>query len=594
MKVNYEDFKEALVKTTDERHIDEAVIRNAVCEAISKAYLNEINMKDLNVVARINEETHNIDLYQLFNVVDEVTDDEKEMDLEEAKEYDPDAVVGETIIELPVEIESLSRGSVDTAKSIIRQQIREAEKAAVYEEYKSKKNDLVYGTVDSYKEHSVIVNIGKTLALLPGKEMISGEVLPKNTPIQFVIIEVNNTKSRSQLQVVVSRASAMLVRRLFEREVQELNDGTVEIKAMGRIAGERTKMAVYSSNPDVDPCGACIGKGGQRVNDIKELLSGEKIDIFEWSDNDIELIRNALAPAEIDFVVKGYIPKDSESEDDKKDGYIVVVQEDQTTLAIGKNGSNVKCVSRLLSKPNHQVNVDIKTREQLEELGMDVVELEKEAQKLHEEFEAEAARKEVERREREAREAEEKRLASYERLMAQTQQQQQAEPASEEVFEPEYIPEEMQDVLSARVQNDIDMMPEEPEEAPAEEKPAAKKETKAPAETSEDKDTSKKHVNLEEVAAKNTYVSKFEDFADSKSQKEETKKKSYRKKKTEEPEEKRLSAEEIEELKQKAQDNRPIYTEEELAEIEAQEYEDEYDDDIDYDEYEDYYDDEDN
>ena len=417
---------------------------------------------------------------------------------------------------------------------------------------------------------------------MPNSATIPNETLKEDEMIRVVITDVKKETKGSQ--VLVSRADPMLVRRLFENEVPEIYDGIVEIKAISREAGERTKMAVFSRNPDIDPIGACIGQRGQRVQSIIDDLHGEKIDIFEWNDDITELVRNALAPAEIDFVV----PQDD-------DNLLVVVDEDQLSLAIGKQGKNVKLAVKLTGQ-----KIDIKTKEDLAEMGLDYDALAVEAEAKREEIRIEAEKKRQERLEAEARVEEEKRLAAA----AAKIEAQKAQLSSDEEEESEYIPEEMQEIMSERLRDEIASKPQEEEkaeeetvevveeveeEAPVEE--VKEKPKKEPKDTSDVKE-SKKHADLEEMAAKNTYVSMYEDLTDTKAKKDD---KPKRKKKKNDDDEYKVSTKDLEELKKNlsAQDNLPIYTEEELAEIEAQEYEDEYDDDIDYDEYEEYYDDED-
>ena len=586
MKIKYKDMIEAFAEVEDKRNISMDVILEALTEAMAKAFKKDAELNDIDVYATINEKEKTIDIYQNYTVVEEVEDDELEISLEDAKEFKKDAVIGD-VISQKKEITGMSRAAANLAKSVVRQKIREAEKDAVYNEYISQLHDLVFGVVESVKPKFVLVNLGKTVALMPNSATIPTETLKEDDMIRVVITDVKKDGKGSQ--VLVSRADPMLVKRLFENEVPEIYDGIVEIKAISREAGERTKMAVFSRNPDIDPIGACIGQRGQRVQSIIDDLHGEKIDIFEWNDDITELVTNSLAPAEIDFVV----PQDD-------DNILVLVNEDQLSLAIGKQGKNVKLAVKLTGK-----KIDIKTKADLEEMGLDYETLKVEAEAKREEIRIEAEKKRQERLEAEAREEEEKRLAAA----AAKIEAQKALVEDEE--DAEFIPEEMQEIMSEKLRNEIAQKPVEEEkeettdetvveettteevvEEAQEEVVVEEKPKKEPKDTSEVKE-SKKHADLEEMAAKNTYVSKYEDFTESSSKQNDTKPK--RKKKKNDDDDYKVSTKDLEELKKNlsAQENLPIYTEEELAEIEAEEYEDEYDDDIDYDEYEEYYDDED-
>ena len=585
MELNYKDMIKALNAVEEERNIPIEIVKEALKEAMAKAYKKDAELSDIEVVAEINEKTKTIDLYQLYEVVEDVFDDELEISLEDAKGYKEDAVIGDKI-KIKKELTSMSRAAATLAKNVMRQKIREAEKVAIYDEYIDQLHEMVLGIVESVKDKFVLVNLGKTVALMPNSASIRNERIVEGQKLRVVITEVNKETKGSQ--VLVSRADPLLVKRLFEKEVPEIFQGTVEIKAIAREAGERTKMAVYSKNPEIDPIGACIGQRGQRVQSIIDDLHGEKIDIFEWNDDITELVTNSLAPAEVDFVV----PQDD-------DNLLVLVNEDQLSLAIGKQGKNVKLAVKLTGK-----KIDIKTKEELAEMGLDYDKLAAEAEIKREEMRKEVERKEIERLEREAKEAEEKRMEAAKKLIEENQNK---TTSVEE--EDDWIPEEMQEIVNDRVRNEIAMKPEdaeeESEEVTTEEEPEVVEEKvveevveKEEVEDNEkvvEKEPTKKHADLEKMAAENTYVSVFEKLTDtSKGKQNEAKPK--RKKKKNDDEEYKVSNKELEEqIKEKLnlENNRPIYTEEELAEIEAEEY-DEYDDDIDYDEYEDYYDDEDN
>lgn len=597
MELNYKNMLKALALVEDEKNISEEVILDALKEAMAKAYKKNAELQDIDVVAEINEKKKTIDLYQNYTVVasdDDVEDDELEIGLAEAKAYDANAEVG-GIIRRPVEMTDMSRAAVSIAKNVLRQKIREAEKVSVYNEYIDKKDDMVLGEVESVKDKFVLVNLGKATALMPRSAQIPNERLREGQQIRVVIKEVNKETKGSQ--VLVSRADPMLVKRLFEKEVPEIYDGTVEIKAIAREVGDRTKMAVISHNPDVDPIGACIGPKGQRVQRIIEELKGEKIDIFTYSDDLTELVKNALAPASVIAV----IPQSDAH------NLLVIVEEDQLSLAIGKRGKNARLAVKLINR-----NIDIKTRRDIEDMGMDYDALIEEAEARREEIRRENLRRENQRKIEEAKAKAEERIAEGHRKL-------EALGGKAEAEDDDFIPDEMMEGLDDRVYESIDLSTNEEgkEEEPViqeieevsetEEEPAVEvveEETEEDTEevfeeTMEKKPESRKHANLEEMAANNTYVSRFEKLADTSKPKQDTKfRKKNRKKDEESPY--KVSNKELEKaLKDKLAANKaaakPIYTEEELAEIQAQqEAEEEREYDIDYDEYEDFYDEDDN
>ncbi|MBQ6488621.1 MAG: transcription termination/antitermination protein NusA [Solobacterium sp.] len=598
MELKYKDMIKALNAIEDERKIPESVVLDALKEAMAKAYKKDAELSDINVEAEINDKKQTIDIFQIYNIVEEVEDDELEISLEEARELQKDAELGGTI-RRKVEITEMSRAAATLARNVMRQKIREAEKVAVYNEYIDQKDEMVLGVVESVKDKFTLVNLGKTVAMMPRSAEIPGERLVEGQRLRVVITEVNKDTKGSQ--VLVSRADPMLVRRLFEKEVPEIFQGTIEIKAIAREAGERTKMAVLSHNPDVDPIGACIGQRGARVQEIIDELHGEKIDIFQWNDDITQLVKNALAPADIKAVLPG--------DDDRS--LLVIVDNDQLSLAIGKRGKNARLAVKLT---NHKI--DIKTRAELEEMGKDYDELAARAEIRKEEMRLERERLERERQEAEARAAEEKRLAQ----LAELQKAKANEPESDEPEE--LIPEEMQEAVVEKIHTEFAMKSEEeeaeaetpvetaepetaeePVEEPVEEPEEVKPEEPEPEEEIQEeepeesepeeqpvKTSSRSHANLEEMASKNDYVSVFEKFAGS--SKPKTSDKPKRKKRKSDEDEFKTRNKDLEaQLKKDVNpDFKPVYTQEELDEIEyLQELEEESQYDIDYDEYEDYY-----
>ncbi|MBR2768023.1 MAG: transcription termination/antitermination protein NusA [Solobacterium sp.] len=598
MKIDYKELIKALSGIEDERRISEEVLQDALKEALAKAYKKDMELSDINIEVEINAKDQTIDYYQLYNVVENVEDDELEIELPDAREMKADTYLGD-VIRRKVDIPTMSRAAATLARNVIRQKIREAEKIAVYDAYIDLKNEMVIGIVESVKEKFALINLGKTTALMPKSAQIPNERLMEGQKIRVVITEVNKESKGSQ--VLVSRADPMLVKRLFEKEVPEIAQGIVEIKAIAREAGERTKMAVVSYNPEIDPIGACIGQRGGRVQEIIEELKGEKIDIFLWSADETDLVRNALSPAEIEDVLPV---------EDDPNSLLVVVNPDQLSLAIGKKGKNAKLAVRLTDR-----KIDIKTKDEIIASGKDYDALKAKAEEQRAQRRKEIERRETERREAEARAAEEKRQAEVLELARKMATEAAAAAAMEDA-----LPEEMQENMSERIRNEMareavpsaepvsepempeaEVIPEVSEEEPVKEavkepEPVtepAQPEPKAEPEPEEVivvKDTRKKKADLEEVAAKNDYVSRFEKLADTSKPKQAAPAKK-RRRKGEEDNFKTRNDELLRQLKKDGTEiSKPIYTEEELDEIERQQMEDEesmYD--IDYDEYEEYY-----
>lgn len=594
MELNYKAMMKAMSSIVEERNIPADIIVDALKEAMVKAYKKYVDINDIEVVAELNEKRKTIDLYQLFTVVDKIEDYETQMLPDEAREYDPNAKVGD-VVRVPAEVNAeMSRGAAAIAKSVLRQRLREAEKAVVYDKYIDLKGELRLGVVDSVRDKTILVRLDEsnTAAMLKNAT-IPGEILKEGDPVKVVITDVR--KEGKGPQILVSRSDELLIKRLFEKGVSEIYDGKVIIKAIARDAGERTKMAVISTDPNIDPVGACIGQRGSRVQQIIDDLHGEKIDIFQWSDDITELVKNALAPAEVRLVV----PREDGS-------LLVVVDKNQLSLAIGKKGKNARLAVKLVNNRK----IDIKSFEDLEEEGLDYSELVREAEERKAEMKRERARRESEQLEQDAK-AEDRRAAAAEKLAQQKAIRDEIEQ-NEDI-----IPEEMAEYVQENLQTEMAMEPEEAEEKPQEtavEEPVSEPETveepqiteeepeeepevveEEPEEEAEpeEKETRRKHADLEDMAAKNTYVSVFEKLADTSKPKQDSKPKK-RKKKGEEDEYKVRNKDLEKQIKKDLQtvDVRPVYTEEELEEIEARRLEEEEREyDIDYDEYEDYYDD---
>lgn len=550
--LDLEAMKKALQGIQDERKLDESIVENALIEALIKAYRKDCCNPEAYV--RVEIEDGRIHIYKQFMIVDEPEneddlDDQMEITLREAKKIRPDAKIGE-FIDQEVNFADFDRASVVLAKNVMKQKIREAEKQQVYEEYCDKVDEMVPGTIEAVDEKSVIVNIGKTLAMMRKSDQIPTEKYVEGQRLPVVITTVN--KESKGAQVLVSRSTPVFVKRLFEREVPEIYNGIIEIKNIARDPGERCKIAVYSHNENIDPIGACIGPRGARVQTIIHELGGEKIDIFEWSDDLQKLIKNALAPSEAIAV----FPNPEE-----KDGLIVVVPDSQLSLAIGKKGKNARLAVKLSGR-----KIDIKSKSQIEEMGIDYMGL---SQAMHDEYEEMKAR---ERAYKQQQRIEEIRSAEEDiQDIADVGFDYEEEPESNDLMP--HTTQTLYEVEQEEARNGQKSQPEEEEEKLDEMEEAAR--------IAHEK---RKEKSISDVS---TYTSRFEEFAGShKSEPVQPARKKEEPKKEETPK--------AEKKKPAFGEIKPIYTEEELAEIEEQEEEDEYgtwDDDIDYEEFDSFYDD---
>ena len=344
------ELLEALTLLDKEKNISKDTLLEAIEQSLIQACKNNFGKAD-NVKVSINPETCEFHVWAEKTVVEEVTDDVTEIALSKAKMIRSSYELGDTV---NVEIHSKEFGRIATqnAKNVILQKIREEERKVLYNEYYAKERDVVTGIVQRYLGKNVSVNLGKVDAILNENEMVKGEVFRPTERIKVYILEVKDTSKGPK--ILVSRTHPELVKRLFESEVTEVRDGTVEIKCIAREAGSRTKMAVYSNNPDVDPVGACVGINGARVNAIVNELRGEKIDIINWNENNAILIENALSPAKVISVI---------ADDDEKTAK-VIVPDYQLSLAIGKEGQNARLAARLTG-----FKIDIKSETQAKESG---------------------------------------------------------------------------------------------------------------------------------------------------------------------------------------------------------------------------------
>ncbi|MCR0609617.1 transcription termination factor NusA [[Clostridium] innocuum] len=560
------DFMAAMQAIETDRKLSKEVVVDALQEALAKAFRKHIEIPDALVRVDVNEKSGDIKVYQQRLIVENVEDDELEISLEDAKRVNQELELG-GVVEEEVSIADLGRAAVILAKNVMKQKIREAEKLVVYEEYCDKVEEMVMGTIESVEEKFCVVNIGKTLALMPKNQQIPNERYREGEMIRVVITEVN--KETKGAQVLVSRGDATLVKRLFEKEVPEIFQGIIEIKAIAREAGERTKMAVYSHNENIDPIGACIGPRGQRVQVIIDELGGEKIDIFEWSEDVTELIKNALSPAEVLAVIPS---------EERKGGLLVVVPDNQLSLAIGKRGKNARLAVKLTGN-----KIDIKAETDVDAAGINWKEI---AMKQREEFLA--------------RQQEAKLAAQMERFEENAQPQDalsldDAGVSFQEAVTEEAVSESVVEESSEPVEATASTAVEEAsvsapvEEVVEEAQPQEATDLEKAARIAREKQK-QEGLNLKE---KQEYRSKFETLADASAKQDDKAAAKPRYKKYDKYEEKEERRKPTFDLNKKDYEMKPIYSEEELAEIEREEREieesDWIHDEIDFDEYDKYY-----
>ena len=332
------------------KNISKETLLDAIEQSLIQAYKNHFGKAD-NVHVTINRETGDFSVYADRRVVEFVEDPAEEVSLVEAQKQNTNAEVGD-ILKVPVHSDKFGRIATQNAKNVILQKIREEERKVLFDQYHGNEKEVVTGIVQRVVGHNVSVNLGKADAILAENEQVKGETFKPTERIKVYILEVKDTPKGPR--ILVSRTHPGLVKRLFESEVAEVKDGTVEIKSIAREAGSRTKLAVWSNDPDVDPVGACVGVNGARVSAIVNELRGEKIDIINWDENPAILIENALSPAKVIAVM---------ADPDEKTA-LVVVPDYQLSLAIGKEGQNARLAARLTG-----FKIDIKSETQARESG---------------------------------------------------------------------------------------------------------------------------------------------------------------------------------------------------------------------------------
>ena len=327
------EFFAALDALSKERRINKDILFNAIEAALISAYKKNFG-KNANVRATIDPDKGEVEVLSRKTVVETVEDPQCEMSLEEARTIRPQYEIGD-LVEVQVTPKNFGRIAAQTAKQVVVQHLREAERGVIYDEYSQKENEILTAIVQRIENKQVFVELGRTEGLLEPSQQMPTEELNVNDRIKVYVVEVRN--SNRGPQVLISRTHPGLVKRLFELEVPEIFDGTVEIKSIAREAGSRTKMAVWSSDPNVDPIGACVGPKGGRVASIVNELGGEKIDIVHYSEQPEEYIAAALSPSEVLNVTM--------LEDGKS--CRVVVPDSQLSLAIGKEGQNARLAAKL-------------------------------------------------------------------------------------------------------------------------------------------------------------------------------------------------------------------------------------------------------
>lgn len=339
------EFIKAIEELEKEKQISKDILIEAIELALVSAYKKNYGTAQ-NVRVVIDREQGDIDVFMKRDVVEEVEDDLMEISIEDALEIDPRYKVGDAI-EYQVTPRDFGRIAAQTAKQVVVQRIREAERGMIFDDYITRQGELITGVVQRISNETVFINMGRAEGILAATEQVPGETYTVNNRLKVYIMDVKKTTKGPQ--VYLSRSHPGLVKRLFELEVPEIQDGTVEIRSISREAGSRTKIAVLARDENVDPVGACVGPRGTRVQAVVDEIFGEKIDIITWSDDPEKLISSALSPAKVEKVIIGG--------DDKS--AVVVVPDYQLSLAIGKEGQNVRLAAKLCNW-----KIDIKSHTQ--------------------------------------------------------------------------------------------------------------------------------------------------------------------------------------------------------------------------------------
>ncbi len=352
------EFIEALEQIGKEKGVSKEILYEAIEAALISAYKKNFNTSP-NVNVHIDRETGQIKVFSCLTVVDEVKDPQQEISLEEAREHSSKYQMGD-VVEIEVTPKNFGRIAAQTAKQVVIQRIREAEREIIFKEYVDREDDIITGIVQRTDQKNVIIDLGKTEAVLPPSEQMPGEAYRQGDRIKAYVVEVKKTTKGPQ--IMVSRTHPGLLKRLFELEVPEIFDGTVEIQTVAREAGQRSKIAVFSRKEEVDSVGSCVGPKGARVQTIVNELKGEKIDIIKYSEDPKEFVSNSLSPAKVTSV---------EIKEDERVAN-VIVPDYQLSLAIGKEGQNARLAAKLTGW-----KIDITCESQVEDFSGDLPEEEK-------------------------------------------------------------------------------------------------------------------------------------------------------------------------------------------------------------------------
>ena len=327
------DLSRIIDQVGKDKGIDKTILIDALEQALLAAARKKYGPKQ-EIEAKYNEEAGELELFQFKTVVKDVKNPPAEISLKEAKELDADVEIGDSL-GTKIDIAEFGRIAAQTAKQVIIQRVKDAERENIFEDFKDRKGEVISGTVQRFEKGSIIVNLGRAEAVIPQQELVPRETYKPGDHIRAYVLDVRKTPKGPQ--IILSRSNPNFLTKLFELEVPEVSEGIVKILNAAREPGGRTKIAVYSQDSDVDPVGACVGMKGSRVQAVVQELRGEKIDIIPWSDDSASFVCNALAPAEISKVI---IHQDAKSME-------VIVEDDQLSLAIGRRGQNVRLAAKL-------------------------------------------------------------------------------------------------------------------------------------------------------------------------------------------------------------------------------------------------------
>ena len=337
---------------------EKGIPKDIIIEALEEAVLSASKKKfggHLDLEAKYNAEVGEIEIFRFKTVVEDIEDPDMEIAVEDAKEHDPECIIGDSI-GIKMDTSTLGRIAAQTAKQVIMQKVRNAESDVIYNEYKDKKGEIVTGAIQRVEKNHYVVNLGKTEAVLSFKEVLPNEAFKRRDRVKGYILEVE--KTQRGCTILLSRTHPGFLVKLFDLEVPEIQEGIIKVVGAAREPGERAKIAVYSQDPSIDPIGACVGVKGSRVQAVVQELKGEKIDIIPWIKDAAKFVCNALAPARVSKV---YINEEEHSME-------IIVHDDQLSLAIGRKGQNVRLASRLTGW-----KTDIKSETEVEKTSRKVI-----------------------------------------------------------------------------------------------------------------------------------------------------------------------------------------------------------------------------